>query len=160
MIDYGRILNPTVVNDIKPSGIRKFFDIANEMEDIISLQEFLDDIVKNFRPAGGTHVVLQFSIGGSSYMTMNSSAGANGYSLSNIIRQWVRKNAYQGKYHLQGVMDESMIFDYVTIPPKDTDGLRMDAAQFGFLLEQYLKESEGIGCSVRVDGNNILVTIE
>ena len=124
------------------------------------LQEFLDDIVKNFRPAGGTHVVLQFSIGGSSYMTMNSSAGANGYSLSNIIRQWVRKNAYQGKYHLQGVMDESMIFDYVTIPPKDTDGLRMDAAQFGFLLEQYLKESEGIGCSVRVDGNNILVTIE
>ncbi len=124
------------------------------------LQEFLDDIVKNFRPAGGTRVVLQFAIGGSSYMTMNSPAGSNGYSISNIIRQWVRKNAYQGKYHLQGVMDESMIFDYVTIPPKDTDGLRMDAAQFGFLLEQYLKESEGIDCSVRVDGNNILVTIE
>jgi hypothetical protein len=57
-------------------------------------------------------------------------------------------------------MDESMIFDYVTIPPKDQDGLRMDAAQFAFILEQYLKEEEGIDCSTRVDGNNILVTIE
>ncbi len=37
MIDYGKILNPTVVNDIKPSGIRKFFDIAATMEDVISL---------------------------------------------------------------------------------------------------------------------------
>ena len=124
------------------------------------LQEFLDDIVKNFRPAGGTRVVLQFAIGGSSMMTMNTAAGAHGYSLGNIIRQWVRKNAYEGKYHLQGAIDESMIFDYVTIPPKDTDGLRMDAAQFAFILEQYLKEEEGVDCSMRVDGNNIMVTIE
>ena len=31
MIDYGKILNPTVT-EIKPSGIRKFFDIAETME--------------------------------------------------------------------------------------------------------------------------------
>ena len=37
MMDYGRILNPVVVNDIKPSGIRKFFDIAAGMEGVISL---------------------------------------------------------------------------------------------------------------------------
>lgn len=36
MIDYSKILNPEVI-DIKPSGIRKFFDIADTMEDIISL---------------------------------------------------------------------------------------------------------------------------
>ena len=36
MIDYSKILSKTVV-DIKPSGIRKFFDIANTMEDVISL---------------------------------------------------------------------------------------------------------------------------
>ncbi len=36
MIDYGTLLNPTA-KAIKPSGIRKFFDIANEMEDVISL---------------------------------------------------------------------------------------------------------------------------
>ena len=36
MIDYGKILS-RVVTEIKPSGIRKFFDIANTMEDVISL---------------------------------------------------------------------------------------------------------------------------
>lgn len=36
MIDYNKILNPSVKN-IKPSGIRKFFDIAEQMEDVISL---------------------------------------------------------------------------------------------------------------------------
>lgn len=35
-MDYGKILNQTVI-DIKPSGIRKFFDIAAEMDDVISL---------------------------------------------------------------------------------------------------------------------------
>ncbi len=37
MIDYEKILNPTVVNDVKPSGIRRFFDIAASMEGVISL---------------------------------------------------------------------------------------------------------------------------
>lgn len=36
MIDYGKILNKTVT-DMKPSGIRKFFDIAATMDDVISL---------------------------------------------------------------------------------------------------------------------------
>ena len=36
MINYKKILSSTV-QDIKPSGIRKFFDIANTMEDVISL---------------------------------------------------------------------------------------------------------------------------
>ena len=36
MIDYEKILSPAVLN-MKPSGIRKFFDIANTMKDVISL---------------------------------------------------------------------------------------------------------------------------
>ena len=36
MIDYNKILNSNVKN-IKPSGIRKFFDIAEQMDDVISL---------------------------------------------------------------------------------------------------------------------------
>ena len=35
-MDYSKILSPTVV-DIKPSGIRKYFDIADSMDDVISL---------------------------------------------------------------------------------------------------------------------------
>lgn len=36
MIDYSKFINPTVA-EIKPSGIRKFFDIAATMKDVISL---------------------------------------------------------------------------------------------------------------------------
>ena len=36
MIDYGNLVNRNIKR-IKPSGIRKFFDIANEMDDVISL---------------------------------------------------------------------------------------------------------------------------
>lgn len=36
MIDYSKVLNPTVAS-MKPSGIRRFFDIANTMEGVISL---------------------------------------------------------------------------------------------------------------------------
>lgn len=37
MMDYSKILNKTVTEKIKPSGIRKFFDIAESMGDVISL---------------------------------------------------------------------------------------------------------------------------
>ncbi len=36
MIDYENLVN-RIAKEIKPSGIRKFFDIANEMDDVISL---------------------------------------------------------------------------------------------------------------------------
>lgn len=36
MIDYSKILNP-VAADLKPSGIRKFFDITEQMDHVISL---------------------------------------------------------------------------------------------------------------------------
>lgn len=36
MIDYESLLNDEI-KQVKPSGIRRFFDIANEMEDVISL---------------------------------------------------------------------------------------------------------------------------
>ena len=35
-MDYAKLLSP-VVQEVKPSGIRKFFDIANTMKDVISL---------------------------------------------------------------------------------------------------------------------------
>ena len=36
LMDFEKIVNP-VVKDIPPSGIRKFFDLANQMEGVISL---------------------------------------------------------------------------------------------------------------------------
>ena len=45
MIDYGKVLNKTVT-DMKPSGIRKFFDIAASMDDVIIIFGSLSFIVE------------------------------------------------------------------------------------------------------------------
>lgn len=124
-----------------------------------NMEDFMNQIMKNFAPSRGTRVVLHVVIDANATFTMNDPAGKNNYSLSNVIRQWVRKNAFEGKFHLQGMTDDMMEFDYVNIPPIDEDGLRMDAAQFSFLLESYLKEEQNIPCSAKLDGNTIIITI-
>lgn len=122
-----------------------------------NLSAFLDDICRALEQTPG--VVIQFAIDGASSTTFNDRFGPNNYALRDILRQWVRKNAFKAQFHLQGITDEAMIFDNVKIPPVDADGLPMDAAQFTFLLESYLKEKQGVECTTRVDGDNILVTI-
>ena len=126
-----------------------------------NLQGFLDDICKNFskQASNGKKVTLQFAFDGSSSMTMNDRVGPNNYPLSNLIHQWVRKNSHNGKYHLQGIVDTSVIFDYVVIPPRDEDGLAMDAAQFGFKIEAWLADTVGVPCVSRFDGTTIYITI-
>ncbi len=44
MIDYNELFNDNI-KQVRPSGIRKFFDIANEMEDVISLSVGEPDFV-------------------------------------------------------------------------------------------------------------------
>ena len=125
-----------------------------------NLPAFLDDICKNFskQASNGKRVTLQFAIDGSSAMTMNDRVGPQNFPLSNLIHQWVRKNAHMGKYHLQGIVDTSIIFDYVIVPPRDADGMAMDAAQFGFMIEAWLNDT-GVPCSSRFDGTTIYITI-
>lgn len=151
-----------VANQVATTN-RRYQTIASDVLCAYAVQdnidEFLEQILKNFAPSKGTRVSLIVSIDGTAIRTMNDPAGQKGYSLSNVIRQWVRRNAYEGKFHMQGMVDDNMTFDYIIIPPLDQDGLRMDAAQFSFLLEEYLKETENIPCSARLEGNKIMITI-
>jgi len=129
------------------------------------LQTFLDDICNEWKKpsmtaTSGTRVVMRFSLqDGGVMMSFDDKVGPNNYSLSNVIRQWIRKNCFKGQYHQQKQMAELMLFDTVTMPPTDQDGFPMDAAQFAFLLESYLKETIKVDCSSRIDGNMILFTI-
>ena len=102
---------------------------------------------------------LNFSIDGSSAISMKDKVGKENYPLSNLIHQWVRKNSHNGKYHLQGMVDTSVIFDYVMIPPRDEDGYIMDAVQFGFKIEAWLNDTVGVPCTSKYDGTTIYITI-
>ena len=121
-----------------------------------NLQAFLDDICKNFSEQ---KIALQFALDGASTMTMNDRVGPNNLPLSTLIHQWVGKNSLDGKYHLQGRVDTSIIYDYVMIPPRDADGQRIDAAQFSFKLEEWLNNTVGVPCFSRLDGTTVYITI-
>ena len=128
------------------------------------LKAFLDDICAHWKKpataAGqGTRVVMQFDLDNACTGTLRDPVSAqNGQPLSNVIRQWVRKNCFKAQYHMKGIVDESMIFDNVTMPPVDQDGLPMDAEQFAYLLQEYLQE-KGVATRYVTEGNTILFTI-
>ncbi len=126
------------------------------------LKGFLDDVALNFARTikEGTSVVLRISQGAGSTTNLNSSVGGTGYVLSNAIRRWVRENAQDGRYHLQGIVAEEMIFDDVKIPSKDVDGLPMDAAQFGDNLLYYLNMDLKVPCEMKLDGRTIYIILK
>lgn len=120
------------------------------------LDGFLKDISKEFarKVEHGNTVVLRVSLADNAINTMNSRINGN-TTLSAYIRNWVRKNAQGGRYHIQGAVDDSLIFDSVQIPAKDSDGLPLDCITFADNLVNYLNDS-GIDSEHRVDGNTII----
>lgn len=125
------------------------------------LPSFLKDISTSFATGieGGSSIVLNIGVADGSATLITSSATASGAPLSTAIRNWVRKHTQNGRYHVKGVVDESMIFDVVKIPAKDVDGLPMDAYTWGDNLVTYLAE-EGVTATLRVEGNTLYVTLQ
>ena len=144
---------------------RRFRNIGTDMLCSYAVEDnigtFLDMICKNFtkQASAGKRVTLNISLDGASSVLMSDRVGPKDMPLSTVIHQWVRQNAYMGKFHLQGMVDEGIIFDYVMIPPVDSEGMTMDAAQFGFKFEEYLNDQIGVSCASRIDGNTIHITI-
>ncbi len=137
----------------------------DRLEDEV-LPGFLDDICDALGPGPGpgpeppaSSVAMRFAIDGNSATTMDSRFGPRNYALRDIIRQWIRRNAHNADFSTPRIVAEEIIYDYVMMPPVDADGIRMDAAQYAFLLESYLKEDMQVECSSRVIGNRILFTI-
>lgn len=119
------------------------------------LPDFLKQIEKNFmQPAS---VVIEFSILNETGITMRDRL-KNGKRLSAFISEWLEDNAYNGEYHLQGVVDESAIFDDVLMPRVDKKGKKMNTNKFAEALSDALYEA-GVDTEIKTAGNNIMITI-
>ena len=122
-----------------------------------NLSPFLEQIIKNFsQPA---RVVLQISISGNSTGSLQDACCANGERIVDFIQNWLDRNAHEGDYHIQGIMDESAIFDYVMIPREDKNGFKMTSSKFAKDLNDQLKAQDVSG-TVRFDGNTILLMLD
>ena len=83
MIDYGKMLSKTVL-DIKPSGIRKFFDMLSEMEDVISLTVGQPDFITPWHIRESAIESLEK---GKTYYTSNAGMG----DLRNEITRYLKR---------------------------------------------------------------------
>lgn len=125
------------------------------------LAGFLQDISVEFakKLTKGNTIALRVGLSGTSINTLNDRLGDSNVSIASLIRNWVRKNSQGGRYHIQGSVAESLIFDTIQIPTRDADGLLLDASTYADNLAFFLEE-QGISCEIRIDGNTIYVTID
>ena len=83
MIDYSSLLNKQTV-ELKPSGIRKFFDILNEMKDAISLTVGQPDFVTPWHIRDAAIKSLEE---GRTYYTPNSGLSALREEVANYVER-------------------------------------------------------------------------
>ncbi len=121
-----------------------------------NLPEFMKQIVNNYSLPIRT--VLQISISDGSMNTLLNAACSNGELVMDFIQSWLDDNAYDGDYHIQGIMDESAIFDYVMIPREDAKGKKMTAAKFSRMLNTALRQ-EGVNGTIRLEGSTMLLML-
>ena len=122
-----------------------------------NLPAFMEQVIKNYSMP--TRMVLQISLADSSLNSLRTATCSNGRPFTRFIEYWVEDNAYDGDYHIQGVVDEEMIFDYVMIPREDKNGRKMTTTKFADRLEDALRE-QGIESVNRIEGNTIILTVQ
>ena len=75
------------------------------------------------------------------------------------VQDWLDRNSEKGEYHMQGIVDEKAIFDYVILPLQDENGYKMTPDKFAGRLRAALEE-QGVYSSQRIEGNTIFLILE
>ena len=122
----------------------------------VNLPPFLAQIEKNYSQP--SRVVLQVALAGQATSTLKDMETSDGDLVVDFLQDWLDDNAHEGDYHMQGIVAESVIFDYVMIPRADAKGRKMTASKFFRSLKKDLKE-QGIEVDYNIEGNNIMVTL-
>lgn len=106
----------------------------------------------------GNTIVLHIAVDKNAILDMDSEIGSRRIPLSDLLRIWVKKNARNGIFHVQGSNSESIVFDQIQIDNKAEDGNYMDVNDFALHIFMYLR-SQKINCEKKVDGNTIYITV-
>ena len=121
-----------------------------------NLPSFLAQIEKNYSQP--SRVVLQVALAGHATSTLKDMETSDGDLVVDFLQDWLDENAYEGDYHMQGVVGESVVFDYVMIPRTDAKGRKMTASKFLRVLKKELKE-RGVEVDYNIEGNNIMLIL-
>lgn len=107
----------------------------------------------------GRSVVLEIRVGPSSLLDLASPAGPDQARLSDVLEEWVSRNALDGSYHLQGATSKSLLFDEVKVPLRTPDGGSLfTPTRFAADLARFLA-SRSVQADRDVKGNTVYITL-
>lgn len=122
-----------------------------------NIGDFLAQIIDNYTQP--VRISLQLSLSGNSFSSISDATTSGGERIFDLIQNWLDLNSKDGEYHLQGIVDEKAIFDYVTIPVLDSRGYKMTADKFAGALRRHLND-KGVYSSQRIEGNTVFIILE
>jgi len=130
--------------------------VESVAEDFLNVMQIkFTDIVNN-----GKSVIIEVSFDAGSDKTMSSEIGTSGLPLSDLLEEWMGKNAFKNNYHIQGTTDLKMIFDDVRIPLKDqATGNNYNPNKFALEIFKFLK-SNGLEVKKDIKLSTIYITIK
>jgi hypothetical protein len=126
--------------------------VADEF--LSTIQMKFNDIVQN-----GRSINIDFKIGATSSLTMNTDVGSDSLPLSDVLEMWMGDHAYQNNYHIQGTTDLEMIFDDVRIPLKDHNGNNYNINKFGLEILKFVR-SLGFQIDRQTKNNTLVITFK
>ena len=82
---------------------------------------FMEKIVKQYSLPSrvALHVSIIVDENDMTGISLKNARCKNGEKITSFIQSWLDDNAYEGDYHLQGIVDVSAKFDYVMIPREE-----------------------------------------
>lgn len=147
--DVGKLVIAALQKEEKPNvSIVKDF--------LYTLQDKFDDIIAN-----GRTIVVNFGFLEDSELDMNSVVGSNGNPLKDELELWMEENAYKNQYHIQGTVDNSMIFDEVKIPVRDPiTNKNYNINKFSMKLRGFIKNILNVDFEESTNGNTLYINFK
>ncbi len=128
--------------------------VESEIENLLNtIQEKFNDIHLN-----GRTITFHVGVDAESDVSLDAEFNDEGDYLSEFIEQWVRQNAFQGAYHIQGVTSNKITFDQVKIPLFDESGQNFRISTFASSFRKFMR-AEGVAVKQTIQGNNIVMAI-
>ena len=119
------------------------------------LDGFIQQLTSNWasKITDGNQYAINFAIAPESAIDMSTEVGSMGFPLADVLTLWIKKHAFNGKYHLAGSVDEYIKFDQVQIQQGQEQ-------EFILSLYTYLRDELGISCNRRQSGKTYYITIQ
>ncbi|MCH5318852.1 MAG: hypothetical protein J1E38_03990 [Paramuribaculum sp.] len=120
-----------------------------------TLQSKFNDIVNN-----GRSIRIEIGVDDGSDVTLDDDIKNNGDFLSDLIMDWMEKNAYKNYAHSPGGNDKSLIFDDVRIPVFDPQTHKnYNIRTFANSFRKYLS-SLGLTVKQNINGSQLYISIQ